>query len=271
MSADGTLAACATGKQARVWDAETGRIRGTFDLPPGREDALAFHPNGGLYLTRCELVGGQDFPIPSVDRKSYPRVIRVRNLLGPKPLDPVREIPMGDWDIHLIRMPPDAGYVVASMHRERPENGQRLVTFNPAGQEPPENLLSREGFKPRFNVLIDPTGKVLSYVDPADELARPLFLEMPARKPLHLHAQLGVPGPRFERWVMPSNVPPYHCTLYELGREAPLVRLGGSAPPSSFRFSPDGHLFAWATPEHQIIVADLRRMREELTKDGLGW
>ena len=75
-----------------MWDVTTGRELKRWELPPGLGNQLAFHPSGKLLLFRWETEDGQNYPVSNVPWQRHPRVCRLRNLLGPKPEEPIKLI-----------------------------------------------------------------------------------------------------------------------------------------------------------------------------------
>lgn len=90
-SPDGRRFAFSTGTEAVLWDLETGQELACWSLPPGLNDAIAFHGSDQLLSLRKET---RDNVIPFGPNlpADHPRVIRLRDMLGCEPLKPVRVI-----------------------------------------------------------------------------------------------------------------------------------------------------------------------------------
>ena len=80
-SPDGRRFAFSTGTEAVLWDLDTGRELASWPLPPGLNDAIAFHGPDQLFSLRKEardhvIPFGPNLPV------NHPRVIRLRDMLG---------------------------------------------------------------------------------------------------------------------------------------------------------------------------------------------
>src|SRR5207237_288553 len=76
-SADGRRFAFCSGREASLWDLESGRtIRTWKNLPPGMCDNLAFTSDGRLLLIRAETKDARVGPFREADPKKHPRVCR---------------------------------------------------------------------------------------------------------------------------------------------------------------------------------------------------
>ena len=126
-SPDGRRFAFAAGTRAKLWDLTTGALLATWKLPPGLQDTVAFHASGKLLLIRYETKQGKLAPFSEADPKDHPRVIRVRDLLGPNPEKPIREVTYFNQHVYRIIAPPDGrNFVVWGTHRG-PDGNQQLV------------------------------------------------------------------------------------------------------------------------------------------------
>jgi WD40 repeat protein len=85
-SPDGRRLAFSTLERAVVWDLDTGQLLESWPLPKGLNDVIAYHPSGKLLLGRRESKKSENPQGPRF-------VFRVRDLLGPDPIDrPLVEI-----------------------------------------------------------------------------------------------------------------------------------------------------------------------------------
>ena len=86
---DGRQLAVATGREARLWDLDTGEVVRSWPLPPGLRDALAFPAMDRLLLFRVEREEGPDV----TPGTSLPKQGRIRNLLAADSSQPMALIP----------------------------------------------------------------------------------------------------------------------------------------------------------------------------------
>jgi hypothetical protein len=136
-----------------VWDLDTGRVVGSWPLPKGLNDALAFHPSGKQLLGRRESRKGEDPRVP-------PLVFRVRELLGPGPIGrPLAEVEAVDKGGHDMMAPRDGRYFVIDGARG-PEGRRAVKVFDPLT----DKTLFETTTSFRFNyscIQLDPTGRAL--------------------------------------------------------------------------------------------------------------
>jgi WD40 repeat protein len=111
-SPDGRQLACSAGREASLWDVATGEAIKTWRLPAGLVDQMAFNEPNRLLLFREETETGEVGPFSEFDPIKYPRVCRVRDLLGREPLKPLAEI--RDCNLHVFHAAcsPDGRYYV---------------------------------------------------------------------------------------------------------------------------------------------------------------
>ena len=81
-----------SGERATLWDVETGAVLGSWKLPGGLCDKLAFEGPDRLRLLRSETKSGRVPPTSGYHSKEHPRVLRLRRLTVPDRMEVVREI-----------------------------------------------------------------------------------------------------------------------------------------------------------------------------------
>jgi WD40 repeat protein len=92
VSPDERYLALSGGNEAQLWDLETGRTLRTWHLPVGAFDLLGFDSSGkSLFLVRVERRSGAAEPYDNYDPND-PSVVQLRDLLGPTPEQPIREV-----------------------------------------------------------------------------------------------------------------------------------------------------------------------------------
>jgi serine/threonine protein kinase/WD40 repeat protein len=91
ISPDNRRLAFSSGREARLWDLETGQILGRWTLPEGLLDHMVFQGKDRLILARAETSDPTVPPYGSgSDPARYPRHAAIYDLLGPNPTRPIR-------------------------------------------------------------------------------------------------------------------------------------------------------------------------------------
>src|SRR5262245_9074298 len=88
-SPDSRQLAASAGREARIWDLEKGTELKTWRLPEGLQDHLAYEPTGKRLISVRLETSDPNVPPYGTDLTKYPRLFQVRNLLGPKPAEPL--------------------------------------------------------------------------------------------------------------------------------------------------------------------------------------
>jgi WD40 repeat protein/tRNA A-37 threonylcarbamoyl transferase component Bud32 len=278
-SPDGRRLACSAGEGAKLWDLTTGTELGSWSLPPGAKDLLAFHPSGQLLLLRAEEEGGTAPPPGDGNGETRPRpapVWRVRNLLGPRPTEPIARV--GDFDRHLLgaAVTPDGGTLILEGVAQGPGGQRRSIKGYdpPTGAERwvvPSTRAPLEG-----SLTLDPTGRLLAVrTDNHDGAAE--LVEGASGKRLGpvrpCPLSLG-PGARDVILAGPPDLTgdAQGYSLLRRGDSAPRLVLGIDTTPA-FRpvFSRDGNLLAWSNTDGTVSVCRLDELRASLARAGLDW
>ncbi len=98
-SPDGRRFAMSAGREARLWDVETGETAKSWKLPLGISDSLAFAAADKLLLLRAETRDPTAGPFSNYLPRQYPRVCRLRNLLGDSPSKAIAEVDDFNWHV----------------------------------------------------------------------------------------------------------------------------------------------------------------------------
>ena len=98
LSADGRRFVCAAGRGAVLLDVATGQVIKTWELPAGFMDNLAFY--GEQLLSVRVETSEKRVPPYGTDSRPYPRVVRIRELLGRNPMTPIGEL--RDFNLHVL-------------------------------------------------------------------------------------------------------------------------------------------------------------------------
>ncbi len=271
-SGDGRRLAFAAGLQAKTWDVESGRQLGSWDLPPGLADRIAFHSSGKLLLFRMETESGEQYPASNAPPQEFPRIARLRELQGGGELREIRAIKDHNGVIVEVAVAPDGSYFVADglgvvgAEKRRSINAYDGLTGNLLWSA------AQEG-KGWGRLMPDPSGKVLVL---RRESKLPVFdlVEMPSGKLLDTWSfYVGFIGPAARLYGFQQFEPPYGLRLYRPGNTNPLVTLGLDVQTSSrdAKFNVAGSHVAWGNADGTVLVCDLVEVQKRLAGIGLGW
>jgi WD40 repeat protein len=251
-SPDGRSFAFSTLTQGKLWDLDTAQEVRNWNLPPGYQDTLAFHPSGKLLLFRFE-------------RRDGKRVCLVRDLLGSDPARPLPEITTFDRQVFRIAAPPDGSYFLVNGQNGTDERRLLGLFDGTTGKQ----LWLVPGSLPE----LDPGGTVMRFQDSDAKL---ILVEMPSGRPLKdslIPKRAGVLSPG-ARYILAGNqgiVPGQEdsISLFRRGEPSPLVTFVGLHP--EILFSPAGSHAAWGNPDGSVSLCDIEQVRARLSQAGLGW
>lgn len=176
-SPDGRRFAFSAGREAKLWDTETGEELGAWTLPDGLSDTLVFREPNQLMLLRMETRDGKTAPDGSTSPADHPRVLRLRNLLGDRPKEPLLTITDFNRHVHQSRAAPDGKYFVVGGIGGPNGDSRSMNLYDAVTGEKLWTLPSRASLDVGMSFQFDPTGKVLSFSDEG----RTILLEMPTR------------------------------------------------------------------------------------------
>jgi hypothetical protein len=126
------------------------------------------------------------------------------------------------------------------------------------------------------HLFLDPRGRLLAVPCRPDEGRQPyqtLLLDAGTRRPEGgLVSAINALGVDADRWLGGTDEPNRGVTLWERGRDRPVLALTGDGVPG-FRpvFSHDGTHVAWGNSDGSVTVCDLTRIKKKLEEIGLGW
>jgi hypothetical protein len=264
-----------SGRQATLWDLESGKHLSTWTLPPGLVDCLAFPAEDRLLLFRVETKGGLLGPYSNVSPREHPRVCRIRNLLSD---DESVEITSFAWYVVGAAMSPTGEYVVVDGFLEQ---GRRAVkVFDASGTEIRDIPTTRK--EPSNSYLIDPSGRFLGICLDEEPRVHLVDLSQPSSTKRTISPRPYCLGPGARRWVLPTERKHHEQGISKSAhgivigaddRDSPLVILGidqriGHA---TVRIDPTGRYVAWGDRQGTLYVCDLPEVNRRLTTAQLGW
>jgi WD40 repeat protein len=272
-SGDGRRIAACAGREAKLWDLGSGKTLRAWPLPPGLMDQLAFGSSERLVAFRCETLNSLSVPIGN-DFRRYPRVCRIRNLLGPDPLRPLVEFRGFNRRIHgAVTAPDGRAFIVAGSH-DGPDGRYRAIqALDGMTGEELWSMLCGTFDEQHENLVIQRAGEnvVASSWDGSTE--RVILLSCSTGKKLRLlDHRPGSPSPDWKYFV--REVPERHGVSLHDGDERQLLTLGidwilgdWSVRP----FSSDGKRLAWGNADGGVMIADLEEIGARLGRVGLSW
>jgi WD40 repeat protein len=283
----GNRLALATSEGARMWDVRTGEELRSWPLQPGYYDRMAFPAPDRLLLIRQESVDPAFSPISQdPSGRSSPRVIRVRNLLGPEPLKALLELKDFPTTALEILIPPD-GRTAVMEGVVRGDAGAKTRVIKAF-----DSLTGGERWSRQSKVkkpaplmrLIDPTGRVLVMADDVEsgnvevELATGRLLRTYWGNPKGLSSRGDVAVSVMHdrrtndgRWVASLLRLEDEAVLMSFAVWQPPLDDGWTASSTTTPFGPDDQSIAWGNVDGTVTVFDIQKVRKKLAEVDLGW
>jgi serine/threonine-protein kinase len=271
-SPDGTRLALSAGKRAELWDLDRQSRLGSWELPPGLGDTLAFH-SGRLLLFRFETEDGEP-PYSNVSHREHPRVCRIRELVPgeakPRPLADIRSF---NWSVLSNVTVADGSIFVTQGLHDGPDGQRRAVKIfkSLTGEELwSRDVVMRHNWGP---LTVDPAGTRVVYAEAADRMVL-------------LDRAKGTVSPL--RGAVPTTFSPdgrhyfskdsfeggFRCVaLHVFGRADPLVRFGLDKDATGVTIAVDasGRFAAWGNADGTVSLCDLQETRNQLRSINLDW
>jgi hypothetical protein len=250
-------------------------VVGSWELPEGFTDSLAFHDAGRLLLVRTETRSGKNPPFLPTKPSDDPRVIRLYDLLRPTPTKAFKEITDFDQHVFYIAVAPDAAYFVVEGIGTVAGRPKLLVqVFRGPDGALLDSVNTRIPLDSGGTVLpSDPRGRVFGV--PLGQDGRFTLLELPSLKTRTVtEPGLYCIGPGGTRWGVFQDLSPGQPALAlfdESQPDRPLVRILMERGPVSFRFTPDGQSVVWCNSDGTVSVCDLKVVNQRLTAVDLVW
>jgi serine/threonine protein kinase/WD40 repeat protein len=267
-NADGSRVAFAAGTAAILWDAATGQTVKEWKLPPGFADKLAFGAKGELVLARVETKDRNARPFGN-NPKANPRVFRIRNLFGDKPVDePIKEIEDFKWHVFHSALSPDGTLLVAEgasgpKFQGRAVNAYDGLTGAPLWSRP---IPTKEDYS---GLRLDPTGRLVmlatteSTMTVMDARTRKYVATVP-----RIFEALG-PGATLK--AVRQERPPFGVSIHRGDSQTPLVTLGLNVSAYRVQFDTDGRHMVWGNRDGTVTLANLTEVNRRLAEFKLDW
>jgi serine/threonine protein kinase/WD40 repeat protein len=270
-SQDSRRMAFSTGTEAKAWDIATGEEVGSWELPPGLVDTLAFNADGKLLLLRTETNDGKAYPISEHPwTGKNPRICPLRELLEGGRTRLIRDIL--DFPRHVFHSGAafDGSVFVLVGLETGPENGRRTMVRGYDGASG-EKLWEMPWADSRERGLaMHPRRRLVAL--PGCDLSEPTFvLDLLTGKILRTgHSVYAGFSPPDKYW--------WHgvdggLELYRSGQERHFLTLGVGSQPNA-----DAEVFD-ATEQRllsghadcSVRICDIEEVRRRLADLGLGW
>ena len=275
---EGKRFAFCAGRQAKLWDLDAGKELGSWELPIGFVDHLAYHATENkLLLFRVET---KETNVPPYDTnfENYPRICRIRELGEKGEIRRIKEIEDFNHKVYAAIAAPDASVFVVDGDRGPEGKGRTIKAFDClTGQEKWSLASTRK--RDHALLTLDPTGKRLVMLP--DDSSDATLIEMGSTKDFRgagkfvrsLHSAPLCLDSKDRYWGTFASKPPPGFELYSMDSQFPVVTLGIDNPPSSIvpEFNRSGTHVAWGNADGTVSLCDIQKVRERLGKVGLDW
>jgi WD40 repeat protein len=263
-NADDNRFAFAAGNSARLWEVETGKEVGSWGLPWGLVDRLAFQADGKLLLFRVETEHNVP-PFGNVDWRRHPRVCRIRNLAtGGRP-EPLAEIKTFACHVDSAVLSRDGQHVVV---QGLGADGEPTIRMYATLTD--KELKKIEQKRPDLGVALalDPGGELLVVGSEGDRSA--VLLNFPS---LEFAGKLDdkprALGPAAELWVRDHSDRQFALVRRKDG--AVLVPFSADTVTAPGVFDKAGTQWVWGHRDGRVTVCDVNTVRQRLAEINLGW
>jgi WD40 repeat protein len=263
---EGQQFAFAAGTRATLWDVATGALKGEWELPPGLNDRIRFHPDGKLLLMRCETLDMQEGPFSHARPDQHPRVCRVRDLFSPAPEKPLAEITDFNWYVLDIRVSLDGKQTFIEGIHHGPDGESRSVRAYDSLDGRELWALDNPTKSPSSYLVADATGQFVHVArldgDGTARRIHPLTGELLGEmREYRVLSSGGVYGVKHQGAGF---------VIYRLGQDSDvaLLDLAGTDDTNCFQseFSPDGRYFAWGSETGSVFVCDMQATLDRLAE-----
>ncbi len=275
-SPDGRLLAFSGGNEARMWHVATGQEQKHWSFDPGFMDTLAFAGADQLLLLRMETKNGRALPY-GTDPETNPRVVRIRDLLGPDPKRPLREIEDFNWRGHGVAATPDGRiFVVEGIDKASGKLSRLVNAYEGATGKKLWSIPTSRSPDVSAELSIDPSGSCVSFR--AGKKGTPTLVDATSGRFLRILDSLPqCLGPEAKFWVSRTEGPLRPAQGFfgiEEGRDHSLFKVEfDTFQPCilSPKVSLDGRYLGWGNADGSVIVCDLKEVNRRLSEVKLGW
>lgn len=268
-SPDGKRFAFAAGQEARCWDLDSGALLGSWALPSGSMDALAFDKSGTrLFSCRVETKDGKESPYDN-DFRTFPRVVQLRELTGQGVAAPIKTFMHFNERVQTVSFAAHGALlVIAGTHNSGAGKAQcsiKVCTL-PSAEEQWSKSYPSDAW-----LVVDPRGKALAIVRGAytELFAVGSGLLVEALKVKHAARELS-PALNF---VLVHDAALTGPTLFRTDDGRPLVAFGTHATVHGFpaQFDAHGKHLIWGTYKGSVSLCELAAVQKKLSEVGMGW
>jgi serine/threonine protein kinase/WD40 repeat protein len=276
-SPDAKQFAFSTYSGAKLWEVDSGKEIGNWDLPAGLQDLIGYHPSGKLLLFRVEPLNEEAHSSRATDSVNPPPGCRVRDLLGPNPTKPLYELKEFNHHVYSARAPADVCYFVVEGIGGTPEAPRRMIRGLDGVSGKMIVEFPSELTVPNGGIYIDSTGQFLN-LDLKEEpkgVVHRIQLAMPSGKvlrPVANHDQKAW-EPKARYWIDSNRGDPNAFVLIraEDGRKLVTLAIDSLGTTADVRLDPSEHRVAWGTPDGTVFLCDMAEIQKRLNSIGLGW
>jgi serine/threonine protein kinase/WD40 repeat protein len=269
----GSRLACSVGQEARLWSLVSSSTLRSWSLPEGLCESLAFSDKDHLLLARQENKSRQGGPFNAFPSDKFPRVVRLYDLLGPTPIQPLAEIDAFDRHVYDIKMAPDGS--VFAVDGEGTDQGKIRRRFQvhhgATGRLLRALPTSFRGGSAQFQIAAD--SKTLATILAGKEPPFTLF-GLPSLDYRGTSSAFMSCLSTDARWSMNSSSDPQpSITLLDVESGKPLLRVAEDVADrqNGRRFSPDGQHAILGRQNGTVSVLDLPTIKERLAGLNLAW
>ncbi|MCI0534842.1 MAG: serine/threonine-protein kinase [Verrucomicrobiales bacterium] len=270
-SPDSRLLALSAGTQAQLWDISSGQLVQAWALPPGLGDTFAFPDTNSLFLMRVETLQGTEAPMSNYSSKIHPRVCRLRNLMSPEFLTPIREITdfnLGTFDI--CASADGRSFVIEGIGSSGNQGRRLLLAVDAASGHTNWQKVSTNRAN-WGNVHLSSRGTRLAFTTNGGTWSQ-LDLGTPSEELVRLPCRPAAVGPDGLMWAALGEVAGFGrgLTVFEGGTS--LFNLGFDFEVfQSPRFDGTGRLLAWGNTDGRVILCDLEEIKRGLKEFGVAY
>ncbi len=272
LSANGELFACSAGGTVQLWDIAAGREIGSWQLPIGIGEAVAFHPSGFLASLSFETERASSHPA-SPQLTNGLCTGRLRHLTPGRPPKLVHEFSSFNHRFFRVTASPDGKVFLAegtSISSSGPV--RTLDCIDSLAGKAHWSVQSRRTALVSDFIIDSGTKRLVARLDnqltgQVLDLATGQPSEMLETLPLAMTDDYWVTGA-----AQSDTEPSAGFAVRQRGEKDTLIILGiDRAAPARPLFSPNGQVLAWANDDGTISVCNLDALRSKLAQTNLGW